>query len=253
MTAMRFIIMHKTNADWEGGRVPSPELIERVGALIGELAKANVLHGAEGLRASSEGVRLRFSGGARTATPGPFEGGNELPAGFSIVSAESLDAAVDWASRQAAVLGDVEIDVRPVTEGWDIGMIPKPATVTTRRYMALRKATAATEAGAAPSLAQQAAMARLLDETRRSGVHIATETMRPSARGRRYKNTRDGVRFTDGPFAESKELIAGYVIVTASSLEEAGAWALRYIETVGADEVDVRELEEPTIERGGGA
>lgn len=244
MTAMRFIIMHKTDAHWEAGAIPSPDLIARVGTLIGELAQANVLLSAEGLRASSHGVRLQFSGGTRTVTNGPFKGENELPAGFSILRVPSLDEAVEWASRQAAVLGDVEIDIRPVTEGWDIGMLPRPESVTTTRYMALRKATADTEAGVPLSPKQQAEMARLIDETQRTGVHLATETMRPSARGRRYKNSRDGIRLTDGPFTESKELIAGYVMVSAESLEDAARWATRYIDAVEADEVDLRELED---------
>ena len=243
MTAMRFMIMHKTNAHWEAGAIPSPELIAQVGVLIGELAKANVLLGAEGLRASSHGVRLKFSGGARTVTKGPFTGDNELPAGFSILRVGSLDEAIEWASRQAAVLGDVEIDIRPVTEAWDIGMIPKPDNLTTRRYMALRKATADSEADVPLSPKQRAEMARLIDETQRTGVHLATETLRPSARGRRYKNSRDGVRVTDGPFTESKELVAGYVIVSAASLEDAARWATRYIDAVEADEVDLREVE----------
>jgi hypothetical protein len=241
---MRFIIMHKTNARWEAGAVPSPELIARVGALMGELARAGVLQAGEGLRASAEGVRLRFTGGKRTVIPGPFKGDNELPAGFTILRAESLDQAIDWASREAVALGDVEIDVRPVTEAWDIGMAPKPAGVTTRRYMALRKATAVSEAGASPSAAQRSQMAHLIDEGRRTGIHLATETLRPSARGRRYQNFRDGVRVTDGPFTESKELIAGYVIVKADSLDDAGRMADRYIAAVEADEVDVRELED---------
>jgi hypothetical protein len=240
---MRFMIMHKTNAHWEAGAIPSPELIAQVGVLIGELAKANVLLGAEGLRASSHGVRLKFSGGARTVTKGPFAGDNELPAGFSILRVGSLDEAIEWASRQAAVLGDVEIDIRPVTEAWDIGMIPKPDNVTTRRYMALRKATADSEADVPLSPKQRAEMARLIDETQRTGVHLATETLRPSVRGRRYRNSRDGVRVTDGPFTESKELVAGYVIVSAASLEDAARWATRYIDAVEADEVDLREVE----------
>jgi hypothetical protein len=240
---MRFMIMHKTNAHWEAGAIPSPELIAQVGVLIGELAKANVLLGAEGLRASSHGVRLKFSGGARTVTKGPFAGDNELPAGFSILRVGSLDDAIEWASRQAAVLGDVEIDIRPVTEAWDIGMIPKPDNVTTRRYMALRKATADSEADVPLSPKQRAEMARLIDETQRTGVHLATETLRPSVRGRRYRNSRDGVRVTDGPFTESKELVAGYVIVSAASLEDAARWATRYIDAVEADEVDLREVE----------
>jgi hypothetical protein len=241
---MRFIIMHKTNPRWEAGAVPGPELIAKVGALIGDLVRAGVFQAGEGLRASAQGVRLRFSGGARTVTPGPFAGGNELPAGFTLLRVKSMDEAIDFASRQAAVLGDVEIDVRPVTEAWDIGMAPKPAGVTARRYMALRKATAATEEGTSPTPAQRAEMARLVGEGQRAGIHLATESLRPSARGRRYKNSRDGVRVTDGPFTESKELIAGYVIVKADSLEDAGRMADRYIAAVEADEVDVRELEE---------
>jgi len=241
---VRFIIMHKTDARWEAGEIPSPELIGRVGALMGELAKAGVLQAGEGLRASAEGARLRCAGGTCTVTPGPFPGDNELPAGFTILRAESLDQAIEWASREAAAVGDVEIDVRPVTEAWDIGMVPKPTDVSTRRFMALRKATAASEAGTLPSPAQRAEMARLLDEGRRSGTVLAAETMRPSVRGRRYKNSRDGLRVTDGPFTESKELIAGYVIVKADSMDDAGRMAERYVEVVEADEVDVRELED---------
>jgi hypothetical protein len=71
MTSMRFVIMHKTNAHWESGAIPSPELIARVGTLLGELAKAGVLLGAEGLRASSEGVRLRFAVVSRRSLAGP--------------------------------------------------------------------------------------------------------------------------------------------------------------------------------------
>src|SRR5688572_6728194 len=138
---MRFIIMHKTNAHWEAGALPGKDLVARVGSLLGSLAQTGALLAGEGLRPSSEGVRLRFSGGARTILPGPFERGNELPAGFNILRTGSLEECIDWATRQAALLGDVEIDIRPVTEAWDIGMAPRPAELATRRYMVLRKAT----------------------------------------------------------------------------------------------------------------
>src|SRR5258708_800387 len=103
---MRFIIMHKSNARWEAGAIPGQALLARVGALLGEMTQVEVLRGAEGLRATSEGVRLTFSGGTRTVTPGPFKGENELPSGFSILRVDSLDEAIDWASGEAAVLGD---------------------------------------------------------------------------------------------------------------------------------------------------
>ena len=240
---MRFIIMHKTNARWESGAIPGPELIARVGTLLGQLAKTGALVSGEGLRASSQGVRLRFTAGVRTVTQGPFEGGNELPAGFSILRTRSLDDAIEWATRQAQALGDGEIDIRPVTEPWDIGMSAALADVSTRRYMVLSKATASTEAGEPLPSPRRAEFARLIAETTRDGVHLVTETMRPSKRGRRYKNSRNGVSMFDGPFIETKELIAGYVIVSAPSLEDAGRWAAQYLDVVEADEVDLRELE----------
>jgi hypothetical protein len=188
-------------------------------------------------------VRLRFSGGARTITKGPFPGENELPAGFTILRTGSLDEAVEWATRQAATLGDVEMDIRPINEPWDVGICEAPSDLTKRRWMVLRKATAATESGESPSASQRAAMSRLVDESTRSGVHVASESLRPSARGRRYKNSAEGRRVIDGPFTETKELIAGYCIVNAESLEDACRWAEKYIDVVETDEVDVRELE----------
>jgi hypothetical protein len=241
---MQFIIMHKTNAHWEAGAIPTPELIGRVGGLINQLAKAGALLAGEGLRPSSEGVRVSFSSGTRSVTRGPFEpGNNELPAAFSIVRAATLDEAIEWASAQASVLGDGEVDIRPVTEAWDIGIGSRPPEIATRRYMVLRKATAATEAGIAPTSAQRAELARLVEETGRENAHLATVNMRPSARGRRYKNSTNGVSVVDGPFAESKELVGGYVIVSAESLDAAGRWAEQYFDVVHTDEVDVRELE----------
>lgn len=239
---MRFIVMHKTNAHWEAGAIPTPELIARVGAMLGELTKAGALTAGEGLGPSSKGVRVRFSAGEATVTPGPFERGQELPAGFSIVRGRSIEDAIEWATLQAGALGDGEVDIRPVNEPWDIGIAPRPADAATR-FMVLRKATAATEAGEAPSPSQREELSRLIERTTRTGVHLVTESMRPSARGRRYKNSRNGVAVSDGPFTESKELIGGYVIVSAESLDDAGRWAERYIEAVEAEEVDVRELE----------
>jgi hypothetical protein len=237
------MIMHKTNAHWESGATPSPELVARVGKMIEALTNEQALEAGEGLRASSQGVRVRFSGGTRTVTPGPFKGEQELPAGFTILRVESIGEAVDFATRQAEILGDGEVDIRPVTEPWDIGAAPAPADIKTRRYMVLRKATAATEAGTSPSAAQRSRLSRLIEEAKSAGIHLATETMKPSARGRRYSNSRGGVTFFDGPFIESKELLGGYIIVSAVSLAEAHRWAQLYFDVVPASEVDLRELE----------
>ena len=109
--------------------------------------------------------------------------------------------------------------------------------------MLLRKATPSTETGESPTPEQRAELSRLMEQTEPRNTHLITEMMRPSAKGRRYKNSPNGIRVLDGPFTESKELIGGYVVVSAESLDAAGELALMYIDAVQGDEVDVRELE----------
>ena len=242
---MRVMIAHKTSPHWESGATPGPDLVERVGKMIEDMVQAGVLLGAEGLRSSSQGVRLRFSNGRRTVTPGPFRGENELPAGFAILKVATIDDAVEWASRLAGVVGDVEIDLRPLTEPWDLGLAPRPEGLRTRRFMAIAKADPATEAGALPSAAKRAELGRLLEEMRRAGVLIAAEALRPSSAGARLRSTGGKRALVDGPFAESKELVGGYVILRVASMAEAVTWALRYADVVGCAELDVRPLAGP--------
>jgi hypothetical protein len=237
---MRFIILHKTEARWEAGQVPDQGLIADVGALIGELQQAGIMRGADGLRASSLGARVRSAAGEVAVTPGPFAGRDKMPAGFDVVRAATLDEAVAWAREVGRALGDVELDVRPVTEPWDIGLGPKPAGVSARRFMVLRKATPESESDEGLAPGKRQALQKL--RAAKGADLLASETMRPSARGRRCNNTVGGIVFTDGPFAESKELIAGFIIIEVGSLEEASRWGARYVTSVHSDEADVLEL-----------
>jgi hypothetical protein len=241
---MRFIVMHKTEPRWEAGAIPDAELIARVGKLMGDFAKAGVLLGGEGLRASSLGVRLQSSGGKHTVTKGPFTPGNELPAGFILVRTASLEDASAWAARLASILGDAEIDIRPLTEAWDIGMVPVPPKLTTHRYMLLHKADAESESGRPRSAEQRAKLAGLIEEMSKAGVLLANINLQPSKQGKRYTFKGGKHTVVDGPFAESKELIAGYAMFQAKSLEEASEWAVRYGTAVGPPEVDLRVVEE---------
>ena len=209
---------------------------------MGEMAGAGALLAGEGLGPSSEGVRLRFEGGERTVIAGPLPGERELEDRFSVVRVASLDVAVEWASRYAAILGDGEYDIRPVHEAWDIGIGSPPEGKPPRRWMVLRKATASTEAGAPEPSNASPGLATLIEDSTKSGAHLVSETLQPSRKGRRYTNSRDGKTFYDGPFAETRELLGGYVIVRAGSLEEACRWAPRYMDAVGVEGVDVREL-----------
>ena len=75
---MQFMMMHKTDAYYEAGGLPSKELIADVGEMVGAMVKSGELFAADGFRSSSEGVRLKFADGKRTVIHGPFLGGNEV-------------------------------------------------------------------------------------------------------------------------------------------------------------------------------
>jgi len=239
---MKFMMMHKTDAYYESGGKPSKELIASVGQMIGDMARKGKLLAGDGLGPSAQGVRLNFTGGKRTMTPGPFTGGNELVAGFAVMRVHSIDEAVEWASRYAAVVGDAEIDVRPANEPWDIGLGEKPKGLATRRYIAMHKASAKTESGGPPTAAQMEAMGKLIGEMQQAGVLLATASLEPSFGAMRLRNFGGKNTVVDGPFAESKELVGGFAIVELESRDEAVRWAQRYASVLGEIELDIRAV-----------
>src|SRR5688572_3055723 len=236
---MKFMMLHKTDAYYENGGLPSKELIAGVGALVGEMVKSGKLLAADGLRSSAQGVRLEFSAGKRTVTKGPLVGENELIAGFAVMRVRSLDEAVEWASRFAGVVGDVVLDIRPATEPWDIGLGKKPDGLATRRYIAMRKASPRSEAGVAPTPLETERMAALMSEMKNAGVLLSTGGLEPSSRAARLRNFGGKQTLVDGPFAESKELVGGFVILELDSRAEAIDWARRYANVLGDVELDV--------------
>jgi hypothetical protein len=234
---MRFISMHSSNASMEAGEPPSAEVMAGMGPLMGEMIEAGVFVAGEGLRPTSHGVRLSFSNGKRTITKGPFVGSNELIDRYLIVRVQSIDEAIEWATRFASGVGDSEIDVRPVTEAWDIGMMPKPAGETTTRYMILHKSDARSEAGRPAPVSLSALDANVL---------LSTEALQPSAKGVRLKFSGGQRRVIDGPFTESKELIAGFSILNVNSIDEVIEWASRFAKLIGDVQIEIRPLYEPS-------
>ena len=223
---MRFISMHKATIDMEAGAPPSPEVLAGRGPLMSEMMQSGIFRAGEGLRPSSYGVRVTFRNGERTVAPGPFAGTNELIDRYLIVRVPSLDEAIEWAARFAGG-SDAEIDVRPVTEAWDLGFMPKPAGLTTTRYMILHKP----DGNRAPEAQPQA------DGT----VVLASEAIHPQ--GIRLKCRRGDCTILDGPFTESKELIAGFSIVEVESRDVAIEWAKRFAKLFDELEIDVRLLQ----------
>ena len=93
------------------------------------------------------------------------------------------------------------------------------------RFIVLVKATKDSEAGKMPSEELLAAMGSYNEQLVKAGVMQAGEGLHPSSKGARVRFQGDKCTVTDGPFAETKELIAGYWIWKCESLEEAIAWA----------------------------
>ena len=119
---MRVMVMVKATPDSEAGVMPSTELLAAMGRFNEELANAGVLLAGEGLQPSARGKRVRFEGGRRTVTDGPFAETKELIAGFWLWQVRSMDEAVEWVRRCPNPMpGDSEIEIRPVFESEDFG------------------------------------------------------------------------------------------------------------------------------------
>ena len=111
------------------------------------------------------------------------------------------------------------------------------------RFMVIVKATADSEAGVMPSEELLAAMGRYNEELVEAGVMQAGEGLQPSAKGARVRFSGKQRTVIDGPFAETKELIAGFWIFQVASLEECIEWVKRCPNPMPGDsEIEIRQI-----------
>ena len=110
------------------------------------------------------------------------------------------------------------------------------------RYMVMHYQTQEMEDGILPSPEQQAAIGEYMQEAAMSGVLLAGEGVASSSQGARVEVNDGKVRVIDGPFAEAKELIAGFAILEVDSLAEAVEHARKFALLVGTERVDVRRV-----------
>ena len=119
---MRVMVIVKADKDSEAGVMPSEELLAAMGSYNEELVKAGVMLAGEGLHPSAKGKRVRFSADKRTVIDGPFAETKELVAGFWLWQVRSMEEAVEWVKRcPNPMLGESEIEIRPVFEAEDFG------------------------------------------------------------------------------------------------------------------------------------
>src|SRR5918912_3608807 len=96
---MRFMVIVKASKESEAGIMPSQKLLTEMGKFNEELVKAGIMLEGEGLHPSSKGKRVKFSGGKRIVTDGPFAETKELVGGYWVWKVNSIDEAVEWAKR----------------------------------------------------------------------------------------------------------------------------------------------------------
>ncbi|NWL87244.1 MULTISPECIES: YciI family protein [unclassified Paenibacillus] len=117
------------------------------------------------------------------------------------------------------------------------------------RFMMIVKATSDSEAGVKPSPELLEAMLRYNEELAKAGVLVAADGLQPSSGGIRISYPEPGRKpqIIDGPFTESKEIIAGYTLIEVNSREEAIKWALRMPDPhgQGQGEIELRQIFDP--------
>ena len=119
---MRFMVIIKSDAKSEAGKMPSERLLTEMGKYNEELVKAGVMLAGEGLHPSSKGARVQFSGAKRTVVDGPFSETKELIAGFWLIQVKSKEEAIEWVKRIPNPDGDdAEVEIRQVFETEDFG------------------------------------------------------------------------------------------------------------------------------------
>jgi hypothetical protein len=113
------------------------------------------------------------------------------------------------------------------------------------KVMVLVKATKDSEAGILPTQALLAEMGKFNEELVKAGVMLAGEGLRPSAQGKRVQFSGRDRTVTDGPFAETRELVAGFWLWQVRSIEEAVQWVKRCPNPMPGDsEIEIRPLYE---------
>jgi len=202
---------------------------------------------SEALHPTAKGTRIRLAAGTRSTTDGPFAEAKEVIAGYWLLRTKSKQEAIEWAKRCPAAAGRLElrqvyelddfpVDAAEDAEGWrkqeermrkETEQAPPPAPKPgTYRFIAMLTSNAYSESGVLPDEPMLAAMGKLMDDMARAGVMLGGEGLQPSSKGARVQQH----QVLDGPFAETKEMIAGFMMLQCATRAEATEWSWRWLD-----------------------
>lgn len=124
---MRVMVLVKATEDSEAGLMPEPEMFEAMGRFNEELIKAGVMVAGDGLKPTSQAVRVAFDGAGRTVIDGPFAETKELVAGYWLWEVKDMAEAIAWVKRCPNPMpGPSEIEIRPLYEMADFADVLTP-------------------------------------------------------------------------------------------------------------------------------
>ena len=110
------------------------------------------------------------------------------------------------------------------------------------RILGLLKADASSEAGETGDADLFERMGTFMEEVTKAGVLLATDGLKPSSEGKRVRLSDGKVTVVDGPFTESKELVASYALFQVKTMDEAVEWTRRFLEVLGEGECELRPI-----------
>jgi hypothetical protein len=263
---MQFMLLVKSDASTEAGVMPDEKMLAAMRKFNDEMVKVGVMLAGEGLKPSSKGARLRCTKatGKITVIDGPFAEAKALVAGYWLIQTKSKAEAVEWAKRVPFESGEVEI--RPLFEVEDFPQEPtqdkpvewkekeralqEPLSAQTKRgskkmrFVGFVMGGKDSESGVFPQGDAIEKMGAFVEEGMKAGVFLGGDGLRPTVEGVRVHYDGSKRAVVDGPFAESKEIVAGYSILAVDSKEEAIAWTKRFVEV----DAKIRSIPEVTCE-----
>jgi uncharacterized glyoxalase superfamily protein PhnB len=140
---MKVMVIVKASPGSEAGKMPTEALMSAMMNFNEELVKAGIMESGDGLKPSSQGLRVRFSGDKRVVTTGPFTETNELIAGYWIWNVKSMEEAVEWVKKCPNPMEEEEsdIEIRTFYEIEDFA-VADPNGASREKDAALRQALA---------------------------------------------------------------------------------------------------------------